>query len=255
VTDVDKDLASQDGAQLQQLALQLAQQELPAGWTLVGSSVHARVAWQRDQGLYYKEFLARSPLESIKALLRGSRATRARRQNDALRAAGFSAPLNVAWGKLPGGCEYLFSSAVPGRGVTQWLRGELTQRQGESLRMRRALLFSLGTFIGRLHAAGFIHGDLRTSNVLASRQEGEFTFALIDNERNCRQQPAAGMKLLRNLMQLNMLLPSDLTATDRMRFFTAWRTEMPELSVPEARLLGVEAYRWAMRRLRAKGKL
>lgn len=236
-------------------ALQLAQRELPRGWELVASSVNARVARQQEMQLYYKEFLSRSPLESVKAFFRGSRATRARRQNDALREAGFAAPENIDWGRLPGGSEYLFSSAVPGQGVTHWLREELVERRGEPLRRRRILLTSLGAFIGRLHAAGFIHGDLRTSNVLAEWRGDDFTFALIDNERNCRQRPAPGRKLLRNLMQLNMLLPTDLTATDRMRFFGAWRRQMPEWSAPEARSLGTEAYRWAMQRLQAKGKL
>ncbi len=208
-----------------------------------------------EQEVFYKEFLPRGPLELMKALLRGSRATRARRNNDALLAAGFAAPANLAWGRLPGGREYLFSSAVPGQGVTWWLREELVERSGEPLQLRRELLGALGEFIGRVHAAGFVHGDLRTSNVLASREAGLFHFALIDNERNQHKQPAAGRGLLRNLMQLNMLLPTDLSARDRMRFFRGWRKHMAELSRLEANLLGVEAYQWAMGRLRAKGKL
>lgn len=221
----------------------------------MGSSVNARVAVHAGRGIYYKEFLPRGPLETLKAALRGSRATRARQHNDALLSAGFAAPCNLAWGDLSGGREYLFSSAVAGQGVTWWLREQLLERSGESLTRRRELLRALGDFIGRVHAAGFIHGDLRTSNVLANYEGGEFHFALIDNERNQRKQPAPGKGLLRNLMQLNMLLPADLSDRDRLRFFTAWHRQMSELSRLEARLLGVEAYQWAMRRLRAKGKL
>ncbi len=221
---------------------------------MVGSSGYARVAVARDLGVYYKEFLPRGPLESVKALLKGSRATRARRQNDALRSAGFAAPENLAWGRFSHGHDYLFSRAVPGLGVTTWLREELVSREGEALRQRRALLRGLGDFIGRMHTAGFTHGDLRTSNVLADYRGGSFHFALIDNERNRQRQPPPGRAVLRNLMQLNMLLPSDLSTRDRMRFFCAWRERQVDLSRAEAALLAREAYGWAMRRLRAKGK-
>ena len=54
-------------------------------------------------------------------------------------------------------------------------------------------------------------------------------------------------------MQLNMLLPSDITRTDRWRFFLAWQQQMPGFSRVESRLLALESYRWAMRRLAAKG--
>lgn len=205
--------------------------------------------------VFYKEFLPRSPLESLKALARGSRGQRARLNSDALRSAGIEAPESLAWGKLPRGREYLFSRAVPGCGVTDWLRERLTGRSGASLKQRRELLHGLGIFIGRLHGAGFIHGDLRTSNVMADYRGERFYFGLIDNERNQQQLPPTGRSVLRNLMQLNMLLPSDLSTRDRMRFFTDWRRQMRDLSDEEARLVAVEAYQWAMRRLRAKGKV
>lgn len=222
---------------------------------MVASSGYARVALEENLGVYYKAFLPRGPLEATKALLSGSRAKRARLQNDALRLAGFIAPENLAWGRLPGNREYLFSSAVPGHGVTWWLRDRLLQRSGEPLQQRRKLMRSLGKFIGSLHAAGFTHGDLRTSNVLAELVGGSFQFGLIDNERNRRRRPPPGRAVLRNLMQLNMLLPTDLSNRDRMRFFVAWREQQPGLTRAEARLLARESYGWAMRRLRAKGKL
>ncbi|RLQ22132.1 hypothetical protein DWB85_09365 [Seongchinamella sediminis] len=231
----------------------LGRHELPQGWRLVGSSAYARVAVDEAAGVYYKEFLPRSPLERLKALFKGSRATRARVQNEALREAGFAAPVNLAWGSLPGGREYLFSSAVPGKGVTHWLREELVSREGDSLSRRRQLLRQLGDFIGRLHAAGFTHGDLRTSNVLAEREGEVFHFYLIDNERNRRSTPAAGKEVLRNLMQLNMLRPGDLSHRDRMRFFQCWRRQMPQLNEAEAKLLTRESWRWAHQRLRKKG--
>jgi len=238
--------------ELHQAALQLTRNVLPPGWELVQSSGFARVACLPAQGLYYKEFLPRSPLERIKALVRGSRAARARRNNARLLRHGFDAPVDVAWGALPGGREYLIMRAVPGRPVAGWLRGDATAGEADPLVARRQLLRALGAFIGRLHAEGFIHGDLRPGNVFAAVENGGFRFALIDNERTVYRQPPPGRALLRNLMQLNMLSPNELSRTDRMRFFCAWRQEMAELSPLEAKILGAEAYRWAMRRLGAR---
>ena len=90
---------------------------------------------------------------------------------------------------------------------------------------------------------------------MASLQVESFHFTLIDNERNMQQQPPPGKMLLRNLMQLNMLLPADLSRADRMRFFRAWRRQMRDLSPLEAKILAAQAYQWAMRRLDAKGLL
>jgi hypothetical protein len=233
-------------------ALQLADNRLPPGWDLVQSSAYARVACNGEQQLYYKEFLARSPWESLKARLRGSRAARARGNGDALLRAGIGAPVNVAWGKLPCGSEYLFSRAAAGDDVTHWLRSVLVTRTGDNLLMRRRLLRDLGKFIGRVHATGFIHGDLRPGNVLAHWWGDRFEFTLLDNERTVQYLPPPGKLLLKNLMQLNMLSPSDLSRSDRMRFFCAWREQMRELSVIEAKLLAVEAYLWAMRRMGEK---
>ena len=240
---------------LHRCALQMADDQIPTGWELVASSGMARVACHLEDKIYYKEFLPRSPVEKLKALVKGSRATRARLNSEALLRAGFQAPESIAWGKLARGREYLFSYAVPGAGVTQWLRSKLNQRDPESLALRRQLLRELGVFIGRLHATGFIHGDLRPSNVLAAKYEDKFQFSLIDNERNLRQLPPPGKLLLKNLMQLNMLLPSDITRSDRLRFFQAWHSQMRDLSEVEARLLAVRAHQWARRRLQAKGKL
>jgi hypothetical protein len=46
-----------------------------------------------------------------------------------------------------------------------------------------------------------------------------------------------------------MLPLADLGRTDRMRFFRAWRRQMRDLSSVEAKILAVEAYRRAVRRL------
>lgn len=234
------------------MAVNLAAQQMPEGWELVASSGSARVAYCAQDQIYYKEFLPRTPLESLKALLRGSRATRARKNSQALLLAGFDAPANLAWGKLSGGREYLMSGAVAGRGVSEYLQDFSAANDEASSASRRQLLRELGVFIGRLHATGFIHGDLRSSNVFADFTGEQFRFALIDNERTIARVPPPGKLILKNLMQLNMHSPEDLTLRDRLQFYRAWKRQMRELSCVEGKLLARESYRWAMRRQAAK---
>jgi len=156
---------------------------------------------------------------------------------------------------LPGGREYLFTHAVRGRGVNEWIRSFPSNKNKADLDERWLFFRQLGIVIGRLHATGFTHGDLRTSNILAYRGPDHFEFSLIDNERNTQQIPVSGKQLLKNLMQLNMHLPAELSRTDRLRFFHAWHSQMRDLSSLEAKLIAVQAYQWAMKRLAAKGKL
>ncbi len=247
-------VASEPG-QWRGLADRLGRGELPPGWERVASSAFARVVRHRSGGVYYKEFLPRGAGERLKAALRGSRATRARRHSDRLRAAGFGAPENLAWGRLDGSREYLFSGAVPGQGIDRWLRTGPARRGAGALRLRRRLLHELGDFIGRLHAAGFVHGDLRAGNVLADYRDGTFRFALIDNERTRGRRLPSRRGIRRNLMQLNMLTPAEVTRGDRWCFFLAWRRHHPRLPEAAARRLARDAWHWAARRLRAAGKL
>jgi hypothetical protein len=235
--------------------VQLAENYLPDRWEPVSSSASTRVAVHHELGLYYKEYVARSPAESLQALARGSRATRARINGEALLLAGIDAPATIHWGQLPGGTEYVFTIAVPGADLNQWLRNRLAEKTGETLRLRRQLLHALGTFIGRVHATGFIHGDLQPNHVLVALQQDQFRFTLINNERNARKTPAPGRWLLRDLLELNMLSPGVVSGADRMRFFRAWRRQMRELSPIEAKILAAEVYRRALRRLRQKGQL
>lgn len=235
--------------------MQLAEDYLPDRWEPLRSSASSRLAVHRELGIYFQQFLPRSPAETLQALARGSRATRARLNSEALLLAGIDAPETILWGELPGGGEYLFTMAVPAKGIDYWLRDALVARTGEPLRQRRQLLHALGTFIGRVHATGIIHGDLQPGNVLAALQQEQFRFTLINNERNVRKTPVPGRMLLRDLMQLNMLAPGVLSRTDRMRFFRAWRRQMRDLSAMEAKILAAEAYRRALRRLHDKGQL
>lgn len=235
------------------IAQSLTIDPLPTGWELVVSSASARVVYHSKEQTYFKEFFPRTAIENLKSFFVGDRAKRARDRDAALQQAGFNSPTNLCYGVLSNKHPYLISRAVPGLGVTTWCRQQLAEHCVDNMAQRRLLFVQLGHFIGRLHSMGFTHGDLRANNILATFSNGTFEFALIDNERTVRAHSAAGNRILRNLMQLNMLLPTDISLTDRCRFFRAWRQEMPQWEQLEAKILAVESYRWAMRRLAAKG--
>lgn len=239
VADVDKQ-------ELHALAGQLAAGYQPSGWRPVASSPHARVAFNSERQLIYREFRSRSPVDSLMARLQGGRAERARRNSDALLLAGIDAPASVHAGRLPGGTEYLFSARLPGRRLHRWMQDFAVTPDDTTRNTRRALLAALGVFVGRLHAAGFIHGDLRPENILADQRGDFFQFALLDNEYNQRKSPPPGRLLLRNLMQLNTLPANLLSHTDRMRFFRSWRSHLRDYSTPEVKLLAAEVCRRAM---------
>ena len=186
----------------------------------MASSRFSRVAHNQEKQIYYNEFHPRSPAERVKALFKGSRGTRARKNSDALRNSGFDAPINMAWGTLSRGREYLITRAVHGEGVDKWVATILSNKSAANLKEKRKFLAELGIFIGRLHATGFVHGDLRASNILADRGAYRFEFSLIDNERNRQQTPASGKQILRNLIQLNMHVSVELSRADRLRFFS-----------------------------------
>ena len=240
---------------LHSCALQLASGELPPGWDIVPSSPMTRVACNRELQLYYKEFRPRNPFDRLPASLLGSRATRARRQNEALLYVGIEAPESLACGKLPGGHAYLFTRAAAGQDVANWLKNTLASRTGQALATRRQLLEALGIFVGRVHATGFIPGDLKARDVIADLVDGRFQFTLVDNENTFQKLPPPGRMLLKNLMQLNLLPPAVLSRTDRMRFFIGWRRQLRELSPIETKVVAAEAYQWAMQYMYEQGML
>ncbi len=207
------------------------------------------MAYHEGLQIFYKEFPPRSPAGTFKALLKGSLATRARNNSIALLQAGFNAPTSLTWGQLSGAREYLFTGTVPGVTISTLIKGQASNGERLSVSQWRKLLWELGMFIGRLHATGFIHGDLRTCNILANKGLLRFEFSLINNEHNIYGKPAPGKQLLENLMLLNMHNLNELSRSDRLRFFHAWHSQMRDLSELEGKIMAGQSFAWAMRRL------
>ncbi len=171
---------------------------------------------------FYKEFLSRSYMERIKAFFKVSRSRRYIKQTELLKANHFNSPEVLAAGELDGS-EFVVSRAVPGVSFGSYLCALLRRpKDPEHLRWKRLLLSSVGELVGRLHAAGFIHGDLRPNNIVLEVNNGLPKWFLIDNERNQQCNSLSKEDIVKNLVQIMMFHSVDMTLTDRRRFFKAY---------------------------------
>lgn len=171
---------------------------------------------------------------------RGSRrARRAFAMHEALRRAGFLAPVSlvVAWRADEG---LLVTAHVEGIGLLERY-AELAAGGAAARGERRLLSRRLGATVGRLHQAGFVHGDLVPGNI---RVVGE-RFCFLDNDRTRRIPLAIGGR--RNLVQLGRFVVPGVGLSDRMRVLCAY-AEARGLSRRARRRLGW----WLVRKIIAR---
>ena len=140
------------------------------------------------------------------------RAWRAFRMGEALGAAGFRAPETVLVASR-GGAGLLVTRDVGGEELLA-----AAARLGAEKAPKRRLLRRLGAEVARLHAAGFVHGDLVPTNV---RVCGD-AFVFLDNDRTRRSALLVALTARRNLVQLGRFVVPRLTATDRARVLVAY---------------------------------
>jgi hypothetical protein len=143
----------------------------------------------------------------------GWRAGRAFRMGRALARAGFGTPPVVAVARR-GGAGLLVTRDVGG----EELAAAVTRRRLVPAAKRR-LLEAVGTEVGRLHGAGFVHGDLVPPNVLVVGEEG---IVFLDNDRTRRGRLLVWLAGRRNLVQLGRFVVPGLTLADRGRVLAAY---------------------------------
>jgi tRNA A-37 threonylcarbamoyl transferase component Bud32 len=195
----------------------------------------------------------RGPRAAIAEALRGSRAARAARGADQLRAIGLGHPesLAVAERRRLGLVSESFlimrfvASAKPLPAVMPALRAALARR--------RSLACSLGDLIGTLHARGLDHSDLKHSNLLVTRHD---SWVLLDLESLASPRKPVWRRRVRALGQLEAYatdLYPWLPRTDRLRFLRAYLRQNPELSSRRRELVDAVST-WVGRRLEAWAK-
>lgn len=207
------------------------------GWEKVDSASTALVARTTLEPLCYaKIYFTRSSLDRFKGLMRGDRCSRAVDANNALIASGFKAPPVLFYGRAEGH-PYMITRALPGIPLRDFLRAP--SADADARRLRRAVLRRLGTEVGRLHAAGFSHGDLRAGNVLIDTSEpAQVQIGFLDNEGTERHRQLPEYWVIKNLAQLNMEGPARATRTDRLRVFQAYCQQRGLSRATQRRLLG-----------------
>lgn len=198
--------------------------------TIIPSSKFARVYKfvvrfdDGDRGVYFKRYLSRSVGDFIKHLVRPGRARRALKAAGMLAENGFEVPVVIAIGEFRSGFfnkeDFLVTLEVRNaKQIYQIVPESLGSSTDEQLRGKRELIRKFGRTIGRMHARGIFHGDLRLGNVLAKRENDNWRFFFLDNERTRKFRRLPARLRLKNLVQLNLTSPNLLTNTDRMRFF------------------------------------
>jgi tRNA A-37 threonylcarbamoyl transferase component Bud32 len=208
-------------------------------WIRLSSSQNAKVwKFETRNGWYIlKEYLGKGFFDDMKTLVRGSRAKKAWERGRDLSVKGFDTPRGIAFGEcvsflLPSRSFLVAEFLQDSPGVYTLLKEEFgVPLSRERVRIKRSLFRELGRFVGRLHAEGIVHGDLRLDNIIVHRWRSDSPgFFLIDNERNRHFSGVIPDRLrLKNLVQVNMLLLVQVTFSDRLRFFKAYLEENPGL--------------------------
>lgn len=191
--------------------------------------------------LYLKEYLYRSLLDVIKHIFRPSRAKRAFRAAMMLQQNAFNSPEVIAMGVYKRGpfCSKSFlltRQLEQVKDIPGWLYEDNDNLTGQGLSSKRLFIRSLGETIGRMHATGIVHGDLRPRNILAQKNENGWRFFLLDNERTKKLLYLPEKSRIRNLVQINMFGPEKVGRTDRMRFFESY-CKAGQLKPKQAKIL------------------
>lgn len=180
----------------------------------------------RGRECYFKRYVVRGWRDFFKHLVRPSRARRALRGGGALERAGFHAPRPACLVEERVGGAVRASALVTEEvshapDLRAWLNRPVLG-VATDLRRKRALLRAFAREVGRLHAAGFHHADMRIGNVLCRMKGSDWEFYWLDNEGIRRWRRLPRRLQIHNLMQVNMER-AGVTLADRMRFWQEYK--------------------------------
>lgn len=168
------------------------------------------------------------------------RAFRAFRLGQALERAGFGAPEALLVGRRGRG-GVLVTRDVGAPALLDAIAAAATGPG--AMAGKRRFLRALGEQVGRLHRAGFVHGDLVPSNLLV--RAGKLVF--LDHDRTRGGQALVWWGSRRNLVQLGRFVVPGITLADRVRVLAAY-TEARGFESPARRRLA----RWLVRATTAR---
>lgn len=156
-----------------------------------------------------------------KAGFRAKRSEHVLRISEELRRGRFGVPQVLLIGENhETGHEVIVMSQAPGFMLTRWMN----PMHPTDAMLRRRILRKLGAEVGRLHRAGYIHGDLTPYNVFATG-DPEIAITFIDHEgteKTARVSINAARNRMRNLVQLGHFDIPGVSRTDKMRVFGSY---------------------------------
>jgi tRNA A-37 threonylcarbamoyl transferase component Bud32 len=171
----------------------------------------------------------------LKDMLRPSKARHVACVSAELAAAGFDVPRVLAVAEQRRGPvlvgAWVATAALDGVPIAERLAdlarrcvAATTTEARVILAEKRRVLGALGAAVARLHARGFVAGDLVPTNVWLTRATGATdAIAFLDHDRTCAgRAPAPWRRARRNLVQLNRLVLTGVVATDRARVYRAY---------------------------------
>jgi tRNA A-37 threonylcarbamoyl transferase component Bud32 len=181
----------------------------------------SRTVWRvqtDDRAVYVKRYHPRSLWGRLKRAGGVGRARRELEYAQYLLARGVPAPTVLACGVVQGR-EYLVSQAVePAQAADLWHMDRI-DRDGPADRRQVALAAAaLGELVGRMHAAGVIHGDLHCGNVLVRTDAHRPWLVLLDLHRMHRRRGLSRRQMTANLAQLYYDRFNFSRLADRLRF-------------------------------------
>ncbi|MBI3768031.1 MAG: hypothetical protein HY271_05975 [Deltaproteobacteria bacterium] len=221
------------GGEINWLALadRLAATETPCHRSKHAATYRTSIGGREVYLKRYHSYRWRTELEDM---LRPSKARHVLRMSAALAAAGFHVPRVLAAaeerrGPLLRGA-WVATAALAGTPLGERL-AELARRRATApaaeahalLTDKRRLLAALGAAVARLHAGGFVAGDLVPANVWLACGDDADDLAFLDHDRTrVAHAPAPWRRARRNLVQLNRIVLAGVVTTDRARVYRAY---------------------------------
>jgi len=178
---------------------------------------------------YLKRYLCRSAWDFSKHLFRSSRAKRALKASLMLQRNGFDTPAVIGLferrlGPFRTDNLLLTRKVENARPIAELFEDVCQSSDKDALICKRTLIKAFAETVGRMHAKGIFHGDLRLGNVLAKQNQDGWEFFFLDNERTKKFWRLPNRLRLKNLVQVNMF-QDGISRTDRLRFFKVYLEE------------------------------
>lgn len=172
-----------------------------------------------DGVVYVKHCRINGPRAWAREVIRPPKARLEFENAGRLLALGIGAAEPLAWGAAdslwPGESFLITRDLAPAVPFT-----EFVERKGFGAAERRELARGLGAFLARLHDAGVTHPDPHPGNILVAPGAG---FSLLDVHAVHFGRPLSWGDSLANLVRYNRWFQLRATATDRARFWHAYR--------------------------------